>query len=113
MANKILVVMSHPNPTSYVKEVAEAYIHGAQDAGFECTLADLYREGFDPVMSERDMQQFDGVPMPDDVLREQARIEQHDAICFGVPHWVVGHASDVKRMAGPRLVIRLGLYVGI
>ena len=33
-------------------------------------------------MSLRDLQQFDGVPMPPEVLAEKARVEQCDALCL-------------------------------
>ena len=92
----VLVVLSHPEPKSFSRAVADAYCEGVEAAGHTWELADLYREGFDPVMSERDMQQFQGVPMPRDVQAEQARVERSEAICLVFPTWWYGMPAMMK-----------------
>ena len=74
----------------------DSFVAGADSVGHTVEVADLYREGFDPVMSLRDLQQFDGVPMPPDVLAEQARIENADALCLIYPTWWYGMPAMMK-----------------
>ncbi len=83
----VLAVFSHPNADSFCAALLERFIAGAEAAGHTVEVADLYREGFDPVMGLRDLQQFDGVPMPPEILAEQARVENADALCLIFPLW--------------------------
>ena len=55
--------------------------------GHEVRVADLYAEGFQPAMVAEDFAQFGNMPMPADVLKEQARVEWSDAIVFIFPIW--------------------------
>lgn len=94
----ILIVYAHPRPPerTFSGAVLEQFKRGAEEAGHTCEVADLYREGFNPLMSDRDLQQLDGVPMPDDVLKEQARIERADGLCFIFPIWWFGPPAMFK-----------------
>jgi len=49
--------------------------------------ADLYREGFNPVMTARDMEQFNDVPLIPELSDEQKRVERCDALCLVFPIW--------------------------
>ena len=71
-------------------------MEGAQSVGHSVEFADLYAEHFDPILTERDLQQFKGVAMPDDVQREQARIERSDALCLIFPIWWYGPPAMMK-----------------
>lgn len=92
----VLAVFCHPHRDSFSGALLDRFIAGVEEAGHVCEVADLYREGFDPVMSMRDLQQFDGVPMPVDVLAEQARVEQCDALCLVFPLWWYGMPAMLK-----------------
>jgi NAD(P)H dehydrogenase (quinone) len=92
----VLTVLSHPSANSFSHSVARRFVEGAHSAGHSVELADLYAEKFDPILSERDLQQFDGARMPDDVLREQARVERSDALCFIFPMWWYGAPAMMK-----------------
>ncbi len=83
----VLAVFCHPDHDSFCGALLQRFVAGAEAAGHEVEVADLYREGFDPVMSLRDLQQFDGVEMPPEILAEQARVEQCDALCLVFPLW--------------------------
>jgi len=83
----VLAVFSHPKRDSFTGAVLDRFVAGATEAGHTVEVADLYREEFNPLMSERDLEQFDNVVMPDDVLAEQARVERSDALCFIFPIW--------------------------
>jgi NAD(P)H dehydrogenase (quinone) len=53
-AGTALVVLAHPEPTSFAAALARAAVAALEDVGWDVTLLDLYREGFDPVLSDRD-----------------------------------------------------------
>lgn len=81
----VLVVISHPNPRSFTHALVERFCDGARDAGHTVEIADLHAEGFDPRWSVADLSQFEGGPLPSDVLAEQARIERCGALCMAFP----------------------------
>ncbi len=86
---RILTVFAHPHRASYTGAVLDAFLAGLNDAGHEAQLADLYREDFDPRFKPADYAQFTAgaADMPEDVLREQQRVEWADAIAFVFPVW--------------------------
>lgn len=92
----VLTVVCHPQRASFTHAIATAFMEGAESAGNTTELLDLYASGFDPIMSERDMLQFESVPMPADVLAEQARIENADALCLVFPIWWYGMPAMMK-----------------
>jgi NAD(P)H dehydrogenase (quinone) len=53
-AGTALVVLAHPEPTSFAAALARTAVTSLEAAGWDVTLLDLYREGFDPVLTERD-----------------------------------------------------------
>ncbi len=86
---RVLTVYAHPNRESYTGAVLDAFLSGLDEAGHDHELADLYSEGFDPRFRSDDYAQFETGPadMPEDVLREQKRVERADAIAFVFPVW--------------------------
>lgn len=83
----VLVVFCHPRRDGFSGAVLDAFCSGLQSARHGVELADLYREGFDPRLQPEDYAQFEGRPMPADVLAEQARVERADALAFVFPVW--------------------------
>ena len=55
----VLAVFCHPDRDSFSGAVLDRFVDGVEEAGHSCEVADLYREAFDPVMSMRDLQQFE------------------------------------------------------
>jgi NAD(P)H dehydrogenase (quinone) len=53
-AGTALVVLAHPEPSSFAAALAHGAAGSLDATGWAVTLLDLYREGFDPVLSERD-----------------------------------------------------------
>jgi NAD(P)H dehydrogenase (quinone) len=84
---KILAVLCHPIRQSSCGKLFDAFIEGASDAGHEVRIADLYAEGFQPALAPEDYAQFEGKPMPADVLAEQARVEWAEALVLVFPVW--------------------------
>jgi NAD(P)H dehydrogenase (quinone) len=85
---KWYVLLAHPNPKSFNHAVCRAFLDGLDEAGAPWTLNDLYAEGFDPVMGMADFRQFvPGGRIPPDVLAEQAKVENADALAMIYPVW--------------------------
>lgn len=82
-----LVVLCHPNKDSFSHAIANEVIKGAASNGNTVRLVDLYEVGFDPVFNMRDMEQFNNVPMTEDVLEQQRYVEEADAIVLVFPIW--------------------------
>lgn len=85
----VLVVLTHPRRTSLTGQVADAVVEGLKAAGHEPELADLYREGFDPVLPEADEPDWEneGKVYSPAVQAEMARIERNEAIIMVNPIW--------------------------
>ena len=86
---KVFVVYCHPSEDSFTKHMCDAFCEGIKDAGNEYVISDLYRMHFNPVMSEQEYLRdayYRNEPAPaDDVLVEQAKINDADAIAFIYP----------------------------
>lgn len=93
---RVLCVFCHPRRDSFSAGLLESFTAGLADAGHAADVADLYREGFDPVLGEADFAQFDGRPMPADVLAEQRRYEACDAAALIFPLWWYGMPALLK-----------------
>ncbi len=84
---KLLTVFAHPRRESFTGALLDQFLAGAQEAGHEVELCDLYREPFTTFFRPEDYAQFEGGPMPDDVRREQARIDAAEGLAFVHPFW--------------------------
>jgi NAD(P)H dehydrogenase (quinone) len=86
---KVLAVLSHPRRTSLTGAVLDGFVAGLAEAGHQAEIADLYREGFDPVLWPEDEPDWnDGNKRySDPVLAEQARVARNDAIALVFPVW--------------------------
>lgn len=86
---KVLVVYCHPSKNSFTNTVKESFIKGLEDAGHSYEVSDLYEDKFNPVMSEEEYirEGFYKLnnPIAQDVLREQKKINNADAIAFIYP----------------------------
>jgi NAD(P)H dehydrogenase (quinone) len=85
-----LIVVAHPEATSYTHAVVEQVIAGLKDDPqntFE--IADLTAEGFDPRYTEADYRAFNaGAAPPADAVAEQARIDRADLLIMIFPvYW--------------------------
>lgn len=83
----VLVVYTHPVKNSYNRAILGAVEEGLAEAGHDVQVADLYAENFQPAMTEADFAQFQDLPLPPEIQKEQARVEWSDAIVFIFPIW--------------------------
>jgi len=86
---KILLVFCHPRRDSLTGAVANAFAEGAAESGHEIEWADLYGEGFDPVLMPDDEPDWtiENKRYSDTVHREMERIDRNDAIVMVFPIW--------------------------
>lgn len=85
----VLVVYCHPSENSFTNIIKNAFIKGLEDAGTNYIISDLYKDGFQPIMSESEYMRegfyrFDR-NVPPDVIREQEKINASDVIVFIYP----------------------------
>ncbi len=74
------MVYAHPSPTSFTREVLDAFLSGLT----AYTISDLYASGFSPVMSPAE---YAGGPAPADVRAEQELLDAADVWAFVYPVW--------------------------
>ena len=86
---KVFIIYAHPSKESFTNHVKENFIRGLEDSGHTYEISDLYDMGFVTDMSEaeyyRESNYLENEPIPDDVIIEQQKINQSDAIVFIYP----------------------------
>jgi NAD(P)H dehydrogenase (quinone) len=84
---KVLLLYVHPRPESFCAQARDAARDALTALGHQVEIADLYAERFDPAMTAEDFNQFAGLPMPSEILREQARVDRNEALIVITPIW--------------------------
>ncbi len=86
---KVLVVMAHPRRDSLTGQVADAVVSGLADAGHGTELADLYGEGFDPLIFPPDEPDWEdeGKVYSGAVRAEIERLRRNEGIVLVFPIW--------------------------
>ena len=85
----VLVVYCHPCENSFTNIIKNSFIKGLEDTGNNYIISDLYKDGFNPIMSESEYNREGFYRLdrnvPSDVIREQEKINASDAIVFIYP----------------------------
>lgn len=88
---KVLIIYSHPSKKSYTSEVLRQLQESLQREYIEYEISDLYKMNFQTDMSEQEYEREGLIqkelPIPDDVKREQEKIESADCVIFLYPVW--------------------------
>jgi len=77
---KVLIIYAHPTTESFNHALLEAFQEGLKKGGHEFQVADLYRDGFNPVLDFAEMKD-----PPADVKAYQEQIGWADALVFIYP----------------------------
>ncbi|MFF2910733.1 NAD(P)H oxidoreductase [Paenibacillus sp. NPDC057934] len=95
---KVLVVVTHPRQDSLTGSVTKQLIKGLTEAGHEYEIADLYAEGFNPLLYQADEPDWDNPNKiySEEVMREIERTRNNDAILFVFPLWWFGLPAMLK-----------------
>lgn len=85
------IVYAHPSSKSFTNQILEALIEGLKKAGHQIEISDLYKMNFrsDMTPQEYEREGFARTEMPlsEDVVIEQQKIEWADCIIFLYPLW--------------------------
>ena len=86
---KVFIVYAHPSSDSFTRYVRDSFIKGLETAGHSYVLSDLYKMNFVTDISEdeysREANYREGIPLSNDVLAEQNKINSSDVIVFIYP----------------------------
>jgi putative NADPH-quinone reductase len=102
---KILLVHAHPVDESYSCSLAKAIEEGALEGGHEFRKIDIYRSGFQPIMSSEDRKSyfnnldFDSskeAALPKDVQAAIKSLQWADSIVFCYPTWWMNTPAAMK-----------------
>jgi NAD(P)H dehydrogenase (quinone) len=55
---RILVVFAHPKRDSFTGRILDSFVAGLEQAGHVAEIADLYSEGFQPLLVPEDYAQW-------------------------------------------------------
>ncbi len=87
----VLVVLAHPRRDSFTGELFETFCEGLLASGHSVEQADLYAEGFDPMLDSAQFELETSLDpealRPSDVLTEQARLTRVEGLVFVYPFW--------------------------
>ena len=85
----VFVVYAHPGEDSFTRDVRDEFLRGLSQSGHSFELSDLYRMDFrtdmNPAEYFRESNYRADLPVPEDVLAEQAKINRADAAVFIYP----------------------------
>jgi NAD(P)H dehydrogenase (quinone) len=85
---RVLIVLAHPLQTSFAASVAAAARDALTARGHQVDLFDLYREGFDPLLTPAERTgYFDDPYDTAAVAGEVARLQAADALVLVFPQW--------------------------
>jgi NAD(P)H dehydrogenase (quinone) len=94
---RVLVLFAHPLADSFAAASHRTVVAALGDAGHEVDDCDLYREGFDPVMTPPERRAHN-TPDPDlsAVERHVERLRAADAVVLCFPVWWYGMPAILK-----------------
>ena len=94
---RVLVIFAHPLEDSYGAALRDAVIESLRDGGHTVDLCDLYREGFDPVLSGRERQMYrDTTCNAENVTEHVRRLKRAEGIVLVFPSWWYGMPAILK-----------------
>ena len=96
-ARRVLLVLAHPVPASLVAAAAERAKAAAERAGHEVRVIDLYRDGFDPVLSLPQWRSHEaGHAGRPDVVDHAASLRWAESLLFVYPTWFGAQPAILK-----------------
>ena len=94
---RVLYLYCHPLPESFHAAILQESLKGLAEAGHKVDLLDLYKEAFNPVLSEQDRRDYH------DTSKNQAGLEKYvaqlrraDALVVQFPTWTFGLPAMLK-----------------
>lgn len=111
---RCLVVWAHPDVTSYNAALCQAAVAALRERGHDVTLLDLYRSGFDPVLSPTEKASY--LPRThENIVALQGHVDalkSAEALIVVYPTWMYGPPAMLKgwldRVMLPGVAFRVG-----
>lgn len=86
---RVFVVYCHPSKKSFTYEMMQEFLKGLNNANHEFIVSDLYEMNFNAEMSENEYEREayyrTDITVAEDVMEEQRKIQESDAIVFIYP----------------------------
>lgn len=94
---KVLVIHAHPVAESFSARLRETVVESLAKAGHDVVLCDLYRRGFDPVLSsEERIVRYDTAKNTAHVADYVAELRAAEALVLVYPTWWSGFPAILK-----------------
>ncbi len=94
---KVLVVHCHPSSESFTAAVRDRVLKGLAAAGHEARLIDLYADGFDPVMSRQEREDYHTPGLNEEpVAAHLEALRWCEALVLVYPTWWYGQPAMLK-----------------
>jgi NAD(P)H dehydrogenase (quinone) len=84
---KYLIIYAHPNPKSFNHAILETISGELKKRKKDFKVRDLYKIGFNPVLSTKDLSAIEQGAVPKDIKKEQNYISKADTLIFIFPIW--------------------------
>lgn len=94
---KHLIVVAHPSETSFTMALTQSYAAELENLGHSLRVYDLYRAGFDPVLTAQELLPVSADhPARADVVKAQDDIRAADAVTLIYPLWWMSMPAIMK-----------------
>ncbi|MGV3574780.1 MAG: NAD(P)H-dependent oxidoreductase [Devosia sp.] len=95
---RVHVIHAHPVETSFSRTLFRTAIEGLQSAGHEVDALNLYEEGFSPVLTREERQNYHDVPgnLTPEIKPYVDRLRAADALVVVHPVWNYGYPAILK-----------------
>ena len=109
---RALVLFAHPVPDSLSASLHRVVVETLEEHGWNVDDCDLYAEGFQPVLSERERRDYHDEAINIDPVRNYVeRLRAADALVLVFPVWIYGFPAILKgffdRVCVPGVAFRL------
>ena len=84
---KSLIIYAHPNAASFNHAIMETISEELKGSNKDFNVRDLYKIGFNPILSAEDLVAIQNGTVPDDIKTEQNYIRSADTLIFIFPIW--------------------------
>jgi NAD(P)H dehydrogenase (quinone) len=84
---KYLIIYAHPNPASFNHAIMETISEELKRSNKDFEVRDLYKIGFNPILSTEDLAAIQNGSVPHDIKKEQDYIRTADIFIFISPIW--------------------------
>ena len=92
-----LVVVAHPMENSLCKHLANETITHLKERGYQITVKDLYREGFDPVLTEAERESYYQEKFNEHgVKADIEQLKRAESLVLIFPTWWFGFPAILK-----------------